>query len=164
MLATEQGRNAIAVEVLEGLRPRTDGAERCPTHIRVRSEFPRRAGGTRFAMAARLLIPTVALLSVVERSSARSGAARTSIGPSVPEPSSDVAVRGPGAVQAQMATDAPGQSSGWHRHTGMHALVVVSGTLTIIDGRCDRRTFSPGESYVGGRAATWRSTRLLPSR
>jgi quercetin dioxygenase-like cupin family protein len=102
-------------------------------------------------MAAGVLIMAVAMLSLVERGRAPSGAPSAGTRTSVPVPFSGVALGSPGDVQAQMATYAPGQSSDWHTHTGMHAVVVVSGTLTIIDGGCRRRTFSPGESYVGGR-------------
>lgn len=62
-----------------------------------------------------------------------------------------VALGGPGDVMAQMSSYAPGQSSGWHSHTGLHAVVVLSGTLTIVDGECRRQTYGPGDSYVGGR-------------
>ncbi len=62
-----------------------------------------------------------------------------------------VALGGPADVAAQMATYAPGQRSGWHSHTGLHAVVVLTGTLTIVDGDCTRHTYGPGESYIGGR-------------
>jgi quercetin dioxygenase-like cupin family protein len=50
-----------------------------------------------------------------------------------------------------MASYVAGQSSGWHSHTGLHAVVVLSGTLTIVDGECRRHTYGPGDSYVGGQ-------------
>jgi quercetin dioxygenase-like cupin family protein len=46
----------------------------------------------------------------------------------------------------------PGQSSGWHAHSGVHAVAVLSGTLTVYDERCQRTTYEPGRPYVGGRA------------
>lgn len=45
---------------------------------------------------------------------------------------------------------APGQSSGWHMHRGVHAVVVLAGTLTIYDADCDRRDYEVGQTYLGG--------------
>lgn len=45
----------------------------------------------------------------------------------------------------------PGHSSGWHVHPGLHAVVVLSGTLTIYDEGCHGRDYGAGESYLGGR-------------
>lgn len=89
------------------------------------------------AMATGLACTAVASLSLAER------AGRPS--------SSGVTIGGPADVQARVATYAPGQSSGWHTHTGLHAVIVVSGTLTVVDVACQRRTFNAGESYVGGQ-------------
>ena len=50
-------------------------------------------------------------------------------------------------------TYAPGQSSGWHRHAGVHSVVVLSGTLTIYDQDCVRHDYGPGSSYIGGQQA-----------
>ena len=45
---------------------------------------------------------------------------------------------------------APGQSSGWHRHLGLHLVTVVSGTLTVYDRHCTAATYGPGQKHVGG--------------
>ncbi len=45
----------------------------------------------------------------------------------------------------------PGQSSGWHVHPGIHAVHILSGSLTVYDESCVARTYGPDESYVGGR-------------
>lgn len=45
----------------------------------------------------------------------------------------------------------PGQNSGWHAHPGIHAVAVLSGTLTVYDGECQRQTFEAGQPYVGGQ-------------
>ena len=45
---------------------------------------------------------------------------------------------------------APGQSSGWHRHPGLHLVTVVSGTLTVYDRDCTATTYGPDQEYVGG--------------
>ena len=103
-------------------------------------------------MAAGVAVFSVAALVLVPRLATASGEA----GPATREPApvpgfSGVAIGGPSDVAAQMASYAPGQSSGWHSHTGLHAVVVLSGTLTIVDGECRRQTYGPGDSYVGGR-------------
>jgi quercetin dioxygenase-like cupin family protein len=45
---------------------------------------------------------------------------------------------------------APGHTSGWHVHPGVHSVVVLSGTLTIYDEHCNRTDYGPGETYLGG--------------
>ena len=47
----------------------------------------------------------------------------------------------------------PGQNSGWHAHPGIHAVAVLSGTLTVYDGQCRRQMFEAGQPYVGGQLA-----------
>jgi hypothetical protein len=46
---------------------------------------------------------------------------------------------------------APGETSGWHAHSGIHAVTVVSGVLTVYDAQCRPQTFEPGRPYVGGQ-------------
>ena len=45
----------------------------------------------------------------------------------------------------------PGEDSGWHTHSGIHAVTVLSGALTVYDGQCRPQTFEPGRPYVGGQ-------------
>jgi quercetin dioxygenase-like cupin family protein len=45
----------------------------------------------------------------------------------------------------------PGHSSGWHVHAGVHAVVVLSGKLTVYDESCRRQDYEAGRTYVGGR-------------
>lgn len=45
----------------------------------------------------------------------------------------------------------PGEDSGWHTHSGIHAVTVLSGVLTVYDGQCRPQTFEPGRPYVGGQ-------------
>jgi quercetin dioxygenase-like cupin family protein len=45
----------------------------------------------------------------------------------------------------------PGNDSGWHSHSGIHAVAVLSGTLTVYDKDCVARTYEPGRPYVGGQ-------------
>ena len=44
-----------------------------------------------------------------------------------------------------------GEDSGWHTHSGIHAVAVLSGVLTVYDGQCRPQTFGPGRPYVGGQ-------------
>ena len=67
------------------------------------------------------------------------------------KPGNLMVVGGPADVTVQMATYEPDHSSGWHAHTGMHAVMVLSGTVTFYDGDCQRRTYGPGDTYVGGQ-------------
>lgn len=45
----------------------------------------------------------------------------------------------------------PGQDSGWHAHSGIHAVAVLSGTLTVYDGQCRVQRVEPDRPYVGGQ-------------
>lgn len=60
-------------------------------------------------------------------------------------------IGGPADVTAQLATYEPGQSSDWHSHTGIHAVTVLSGTITFYDAQCQPHAYGPGEVYVGGQ-------------
>ena len=64
---------------------------------------------------------------------------------------SGVTLAGPADVTVQTTTYEPGHSSGWHAHTGMHAVMVLSGTVTFYDSQCQGRTYGPGDTYVGGQ-------------
>jgi quercetin dioxygenase-like cupin family protein len=83
----------------------------------------------------------VALLIVEQRPSAEPGATTGT---------DRIMVEGVGNVQVQMQTYVPEQSSKWHRHRGMHALAVISGTLTVYGPDCQAHRFAAGEAYVGG--------------
>ena len=56
----------------------------------------------------------------------------------------------PHALVPGTSSYAPGQSSGWHRHPGLHLVTVMSGTLTVYDGECTATTYGAGQEYVGG--------------
>lgn len=94
------------------------------------------------AMAAGLVLVGAAL-SVVHSLSGREAAPA--------QASYAVTLGGPADVIVQSATYAPGQTSGWHSHTGMHVVMVLSGTVTFYDSHCQGRTYGPGETYVGGQ-------------
>ncbi len=46
---------------------------------------------------------------------------------------------------------APGHTSGWHVHPGVHSVVVLTGVLTVFDEGCTRQEFGSGSTYLGGR-------------
>lgn len=71
-------------------------------------------------------------------------------GPAVAGPLT-LTVSGPGDVNVLRQVYEAGGDSGWHRHPGIHAVAVLSGTLTIYDHTCQVQTFGPGQSYVGGQ-------------
>jgi quercetin dioxygenase-like cupin family protein len=58
---------------------------------------------------------------------------------------------GPGDVNVLKVAYEPGQSSGWHTHAGIHAVAVLSGTLTVYDGQCQAQHYGPGRPYIGGQ-------------
>jgi quercetin dioxygenase-like cupin family protein len=94
------------------------------------------------AMAAGLALVGAALLVVHSLSG---GEAARAQGPYA------ITLGGPADVTVQSATYEPGQTSGWHSHTGMHAVMVLSGTVTFYDSQCRARSYGPGEIYVGGQ-------------
>ena len=118
--------------------------------------MPRSNGAVRrspaLLMAAGLVVAAIAVLTLAHHWSTAPGQASAGIRPPVPAPASPgMTLAGPADISVQMATYEPGQSSGWHAHTGMHAVMVLTGTLTFYDGECRRTTYGPGDTYVGGR-------------
>lgn len=107
-------------------------------------------------MAAGLLAAAGALVVALSGGNGADGSA-----PVPPPPASASASEprpGPAALALQPSDFAvvaitydPGQSSGWHVHPGVHAVHVLSGTLTVYDESCAARTYGPDQSYVGGR-------------
>ncbi len=65
---------------------------------------------------------------------------------------STVRTWGPVDLAVQTIAYAPGQSSGWHAHPGLHLVSVVSGTLTVYGPDCQAVHYGPGQPYVGGDA------------
>ena len=61
----------------------------------------------------------------------------------------DAALGGPQVVVTSGAYEAD-HSSGWHVHPGLHSVVVIAGSLTVYDERCQRHDFGPGEAHLGG--------------
>ncbi len=154
MLATRedlsQGRGAI--EPWERDATAHDGASECELNSPRMRRSPRQSRRYPLVvMGAGLIVLAIAAVALLNAQPPAPGEASVGTRPPAPAPaSSGVTLGGPGDVAAQMATYAPGQSSGWHTHTGLHAVVVLAGTLTIVDGECRPHTYGPGDSYVGG--------------
>lgn len=62
-----------------------------------------------------------------------------------------ITLNGPGDVGVVSMAYEAGQSSGWHSHAGIHAVAVLSGTLTVYDAQCRPQYVVPGQPYVGGQ-------------
>lgn len=101
--------------------------------------------------------PAVAMMVVGIVAAAAAVGGAVGGGPSGPVAPAYAAVVDPGVTTSErditVVTQVyePGQSSGWHRHAGVHAVAVLSGTLTVYDDECRAVAFGPGNPYVGGR-------------
>lgn len=105
---------------------------------------------SRFPMPARLLL-WVGLAGMLTAAAALTWpSGRISRSPE-PAPVALVETVTPADIAVVTMTYEPGQSSGWHTHPGLHAVAVVSGTLTVYGPTCSPLVIGPGESYVGGQ-------------
>lgn len=97
------------------------------------------------------------VVGVVAAVAAVGGAVALGDAPSPPVVPAEVAEADPGVTTTERDVTVvtqvyePGQSSGWHEHAGIHAVAVLSGTLTVYDDQCQVATFGPGNPYIGGR-------------
>ncbi len=57
----------------------------------------------------------------------------------------------PGDISVVTQVYEPGQTSGWHSHAGIHAVAILSGSLTVYDAECRPQTFGRGEPHIGGQ-------------
>jgi len=64
---------------------------------------------------------------------------------------SALSIQSTGDISVLNMTYEPGQTSGWHLHRGIHAVAVISGSLTVYDQNCVATTYGPGEAYIGGQ-------------
>lgn len=138
MVATEQHMDLLAaLEEIEAAAAHQGGA--ADSH---RRRWSPRAVHAALIMAAGMALMAVASIILVHQAT-EGGVARPALRALV--------VGGPADVTAQLATYEPGQDSGWHSHTGLHAVVVLSGTLTVYDAECTPHAYGPGDLYVGGQ-------------
>ena len=101
------------------------------------------AGGLVLMVAAVLLLTQIGERKAQPPDAATAAAAE-------PAPSA-ISIAGPGDISLVRQVYEPGHDSGWHAHPGIHAVAVLSGTLTVYDGSCQARTFGPGQPYIGGQ-------------
>jgi quercetin dioxygenase-like cupin family protein len=57
-------------------------------------------------------------------------------------------VKGAGDTVVQTISLAAGGHTGWHTHHGPVVVVVKSGTIAFVEGDCDSRTYSAGQTFV----------------
>lgn len=113
------------------------------------SGAPRRAAPL-LAMGAGLAIVALAATVLVSGPGGGDTAPRTTpVVTTEPEPATAALSTRDVSVVSQVYE--PGEDSGWHAHSGVHAVTVLSGVLTIYDGQCRATTFEPGQPYVGGQ-------------
>ncbi|MGH9277641.1 MAG: hypothetical protein ACRD12_05985, partial [Acidimicrobiales bacterium] len=68
----------------------------------------------------------------------------------VPGPHS-LTVDGPGGVSVVSQVYEAGQTSQWHAHSGIHAVAILSGSLTVYDADCRAQTYGRNRPYIGGQ-------------
>ena len=68
-----------------------------------------------------------------------------------PAPAAGMVIAGPESVAVHLSGYDPRESSSWHTHTGLHAVAILSGTLTVYGPDCKAVRYGAGQSFVGGQ-------------
>ena len=71
--------------------------------------------------------------------------------PITPAPAAGLVITGPESVAVHLSGYDPLESSTWHKHTGLHAVAIQSGTLTVYGPDCKAVRYGAGQSFVGGQ-------------
>ena len=66
-------------------------------------------------------------------------------------PAAGMVITGPESVAVHLSGYDPRESSTWHTHTGLHAVAILSGTLTVYGPDCAAVRYGAGQSFVGGQ-------------
>jgi quercetin dioxygenase-like cupin family protein len=66
-------------------------------------------------------------------------------------PADGLTIQSAGDISVLNMTYDAGQSSGWHAHRGIHAVAILSGSLTVYDEHCVATTYGPDNPYIGGQ-------------
>lgn len=66
-------------------------------------------------------------------------------------PAAGMVIAGPESVAVHISGYDPRESSTWHKHTGLHAVAILSGTLTVYGPDCEAVRYGAGQSFVGGQ-------------
>lgn len=119
-----------------------DSPDRGPTRFTLRTAWPL------IAMAGGLVVFALAA-TVVVRSYQGRGRPASTVSVAKADPSAITVSARDVSVVSQVY--GPGEQSGWHAHSGIHAVAVVSGVLTVYDDQCRLETFEPGRPYIGGQ-------------
>jgi len=108
------------------------------------------AGLTIFAAAAAIAVPLAAADSAPPPPSVTLIAGPAQLSDSVQVNQDRIKFQTKDATQlvTQRFTFGPGASSGWHHHTGVIMVLVVSGTLTTHDANCQTTTYSAGQVFI----------------
>jgi quercetin dioxygenase-like cupin family protein len=125
-------------------------------HLRLQATEPAESGREELRPRRRFPALPLVCIGLVAALAATAGIAVQGHSPASAEATAPVSVDEPAVVRPSdveviRVEYAPGQSSGWHTHPGIHAVAVLSGQLTVYGSECTPRTFGPGDSYVGGQ-------------
>lgn len=113
---------------------------------------PRTGRRTAIALMAAGLTVSIVAIGLVTTTLLSSGTAPETAPLDVPAtPTTAITISGTDGVAVHRMGYGPHESSSWHRHSGLHAIAVLSGTLTIVGPDCQPLRFGPGQSYVGGQ-------------
>lgn len=121
------------------------------------ADEPRRSRMPALAMLAGGVILMLAAALVLNQFGAKNDAKTKVVAGVAPAPSTApanplaISISGPGDISLVRQVYEPGHDSGWHTHPGIHAVAVISGTLTVYDRNCQAQTFGPGQPYIGGQ-------------
>ena len=63
-----------------------------------------------------------------------------------PAPATGIVISGPESVAVHHSGYDPHESSPWHRHSGLHAVAILSGTLTVYGPDCQAVRYGPGQT------------------
>jgi quercetin dioxygenase-like cupin family protein len=75
----------------------------------------------------------------------------TPVPPVSAAPAAGMVIAGPESVAVHLSGYDPRESSTWHTHTGLHAVAILSGTLTVYGPDCKPVRYGAGQSFVGGQ-------------
>lgn len=122
-------------------------------HVERATATPRRRPGSWLAaalVAGGLIAMAASAVLVVSRlDSVATGTAPVVTGE--PPAQHAITVDGAGGVSVVNQVYEPGQESAWHAHSGIHAVAVLTGTLTVYDADCRAQTYGRDRPYIGGQ-------------
>lgn len=115
------------------------------TQLTTTAEGPGRAGNPHFRLGLALVV-----LGGLALAATSAGVAAVESRAPVFSPGRPPAAPAAAGIAVRDGVYRPGETSGWHRHPGLHVVTVLTGVLTVYDGECIAHTYGPGETYIGG--------------